>query len=124
MPSTDLFKVFGIYRNPFVDRTAEKTELDEECLYTFSDLRGFGPSEKTYLLFGRRGSGKTTIRLRMMASYDSYNKQREAEGKLGHFVVDLCTPGHVTTCLREFQAQIRWVGGWGGGAIGVGWFGL
>ena len=31
-------------RNPFVDRTAEKTELDDVSLYMHSDLQGFKPS--------------------------------------------------------------------------------
>eukprot|EP00955_Chlamydomonas_euryale_P068671 360194-Chlamydomonas_euryale.AAC.16 len=59
---TDLLKAFGLSRNPFTDRTAEKTEFDPLSLYVASDLRGFKPSETTYIFFGRRGSGKTTIR--------------------------------------------------------------
>lgn len=67
MPRTDLLKRFGLGRNPFTDRTAEKTEHDETSLYIHSDLRGFKPSETTYVFFGKRGSGKTTIRLQVRA---------------------------------------------------------
>lgn len=44
MPSTDLLKQFGLSRNPFTDRTAEKTDLDTTSLYVHSDLQGFTPS--------------------------------------------------------------------------------
>ena len=103
---TDLLRSFHLSRNPFVDRTAEKTELDGMSLYVHSDLQGFKPSgestpkachaasadvwvlspaaspqprppidaclparplyaETTYIFFGRRGSGKTTIRMQV-----------------------------------------------------------
>ena len=65
MPTTDLLKTFGLSRNPFTDRTAEKTVHDVVSLYIHSDLRGFRPSETTYVFFGKRGSGKTTIRLQV-----------------------------------------------------------
>lgn len=55
---TDLLKQFGLSRNPFTDRTAEKSYLDPLSLYIHSDLRGFRPSETTYVFFGRRGSGE------------------------------------------------------------------
>ena len=64
-PHTDLLKQFGLNRNPFTDRTAEKTGLDDLSLYIRSDLQGFKPSSETYVFFGRRGSGKTTIRLQV-----------------------------------------------------------
>lgn len=35
---------FGLSRNPFTDRTAEKTVLDSTSLYVHSDLQGFSPS--------------------------------------------------------------------------------
>jgi hypothetical protein len=41
---TDLLRSFHLSRNPFVDRTAEKTELDDMSLYVHSDLQGFKPS--------------------------------------------------------------------------------
>lgn len=41
---TDLLKQFHLSRNPFVDRTAEKTELDDVSLYIHSDMQGFKPS--------------------------------------------------------------------------------
>lgn len=41
---TDLLRQFGLARNPFVDRTAEKTSLDPLSLYVHSDLHGFTPS--------------------------------------------------------------------------------
>jgi hypothetical protein len=63
MPQTDLLNQFGLQRNPFVDRTAERTKLDASALYMQSDLRCFEPSATTYVFFGRRGAGKTTVRL-------------------------------------------------------------
>ena len=88
MPSTDVLKQFGLSRNPFTDRTAEKTFHDGSSLYVHSDLQGFRPSgtapestlsiyagkpikseanaaETTYIFFGKRGSGKTTIRMQV-----------------------------------------------------------
>ncbi|KAL4444959.1 hypothetical protein ABPG77_004009 [Micractinium sp. CCAP 211/92] len=104
---TDLLKQFHLSRNPFVDRTAEKTELDDVSLYIHSDLQGFKPSETTYLFFGRRGSGKTTIRMQMQRAYQEYNDAARASGKTrGHFVIDLSRPGHLTGCLRAFQDRI------------------
>ncbi|CAL5229191.1 g12471 [Coccomyxa viridis] len=104
MPGADLLRQFGLARNPFVDRTAEKTLLDGSSLYVHSDLARFQPSETTYVIFGRRGSGKTTIRLQMQHAYDEYNDRVRATGKSrGHFMVDLCRPGHLTACLRNFQ---------------------
>ncbi|PRW57534.1 hypothetical protein C2E21_3791 [Chlorella sorokiniana] len=104
---TDLLKDFGLSRNPFVDRTAEKTELDDVSLYMHSDLQGFKPSETTYIFFGRRGSGKTTIRMQMQRAYAHYNDAARASGKTrGHFMIDLSRPGHLTSCLRQFQERI------------------
>lgn len=47
MPSTDVLEQFGLSRNPFTDRTAEKTFLDGTSLYVHSDLQGFQPSGKS-----------------------------------------------------------------------------
>lgn len=44
MPTTDLLKQFGLKRNPYTDRTAEKTHLDGLSMYVHSDLQGFAPS--------------------------------------------------------------------------------
>lgn len=44
MPTTDLLKQFGLKRNPYIDRTAEKTDLDTVSMYVHSDLQGFRPS--------------------------------------------------------------------------------
>jgi hypothetical protein len=42
---TNLLRQFGLARNPFVDRTAERTSaLEPEALYLHSDLQGFQPS--------------------------------------------------------------------------------
>eukprot|EP01023_Acetabularia_acetabulum_P069215 TRINITY_DN9976_c0_g1_i1.p1 TRINITY_DN9976_c0_g1~~TRINITY_DN9976_c0_g1_i1.p1 ORF type:complete len:537 (+),score=79.02 TRINITY_DN9976_c0_g1_i1:225-1835(+) len=107
MPQTDLLKKFGLSRNPFTDRIAEKTSLDDLSLYLHSDLQGFEPNETTYIFFGRRGSGKTTIRLKMMNAYDAYNAQQLEKGEQrGHFLVDICSPIHMSTCLRTFQENI------------------
>lgn len=104
MPTTDLLKTFGLNRNPFTDRTAEKTSLDPLSLYRHSDLRGFKPNATTYIFFGKRGSGKTTIRLQMEEEYKHYNDQAVASGRSrGHFMVDLCRPGHITACLTTFR---------------------
>lgn len=75
MPTTDLLKTFGLSKNPFTDRTAENTDHDATSLYIHSDLRGFRPNDTTYVFFGRRGSGKTTIRLQMEDAYRRYNLQ-------------------------------------------------
>lgn len=69
MPNTDLLHQFGLQRNPFVDRTAERTKLDTAALYVQSDLRCFEPSATTYVFFGRRGAGKTTVRLMVRKIY-------------------------------------------------------
>lgn len=107
MPTTDLLKTFGLSRNPFTDRTAEKTAHDNTSLYVHSDLRGFKPSDTTYVFFGKRGSGKTTIRLQMEAAYRDYNREAVESGRCkGHFMVDLSKPGHLTACLTEFQDSI------------------
>lgn len=109
MPTTNLLEQFGLNRNPFNDRTAEKTFLDDTSLYRHSDLQGFQPSETTYIFFGRRGCGKTTIRMMMQRAYKAYNEEMEGKGNSkGHFCVDLCRPGHMTACLGQFQ-----VGFWG-----------
>lgn len=105
MPQTNLLLQYGLSRNPFTDRTAEKTELDGTSLYIHSDLQRFAPSETTYLFFGKRGSGKTTIRLAMQTAYDRYNNSSEKKGR-GHFMIDLCRPGHMTSCLKDFQEII------------------
>ncbi len=40
----------------------------------------------------------------MQHAYDEYNDRVRATGKSrGHFMVDLCRPGHLTACLRNFQ---------------------
>lgn len=40
----------------------------------------------------------------MQKAYDEYNDRVRATGKSrGHFMVDLCRPGHLTACLRNFQ---------------------
>lgn len=107
MPTTDLLKTFGLSRNPFTDRTAEKTNHDTTSLYIHSDLRGFRPNDTTYVFFGKRGSGKTTIRLQMEEGYRKFNEAAVESGKSkGHFMVDLSKPGHLTACLTEFRSSI------------------
>lgn len=81
MPTTDLLKTFGLSRNPFTDRTAEKTNHDATSLYIHSDLRAFRPSDTTYVFFGKRGSGKTTIRLQMEEAYRRYNQEAVESGR-------------------------------------------
>eukprot|EP00959_Pyramimonas_sp_CCMP1952_P389915 8171609-Pyramimonas_sp.AAC.1 len=57
-----ILKHYSLERNPFTDRIAEKSNLSPDAYYLLSDLEGFKPNETTYLFFGKRGSGKTTIR--------------------------------------------------------------
>ena len=46
--------------------------------------------------------------LQMQHAYDEYNERARATGKSrGHFMVDLCSPGHMTACLRNFQEATR-----------------
>ena len=88
-------------------RTAEKTFHDDTSLYIHPDLRGFRPNDTTYVFFGRRGSGKTTIRLQMEEGYRRYNSEAAGAGRSrGHYVVDLSEPSHLTACLRNFQDAI------------------
>lgn len=44
MSRKDLLKQYGLIKNPYTDRTAEKTTLDELSAYMHSDLQGFQPS--------------------------------------------------------------------------------
>jgi ABC-type molybdenum transport system ATPase subunit/photorepair protein PhrA len=103
-----LLRQFGLARNPFNDRTAEKTgPLDDVSLFVPSDLRDFQPSNTTYVIFGCRGAGKTTIRLMMQRAYIEENAALRAAGRSrGHFIADLSKPGHLTARLRTFQASI------------------
>lgn len=42
----------------------------------------------------------------MQRAYAQYNDAARASGKTrGHFVVDLTRPGHLTSCLRQFQER-------------------
>lgn len=42
--------------------------------------------------------------MQMQHAYDEYNERARALNKSrGHFMVDLCRPGHMTACLRNFQ---------------------
>lgn len=46
--------------------------------------------------------------VQMQHAYDEYNDRVRATGKSrGHFMVDLCSPGHMTACLRNFQEATR-----------------
>ena len=105
MPPSNLLKQYGLARNPFTDRTAENTEMDTMSLYEHSDLQHFKPSKETYIFFGKRGSGKTTIRMAMQRAYERCNEELEREGNPQHFIIDLCKPGHMTACLKDFQAR-------------------
>lgn len=102
MAPPNLLRQFRLTRNPFTDRTAEKTELDDSAIYKRSDLINFKPNDTTYVFFGRRGSGKTTIRLMMQKAYHNENSIPKGDSR-GHYVIDLCTPGHMTACLSDFQ---------------------
>lgn len=59
--------------------------------------------------FRKEGDPVTSISLpcallQMQTAYDEYNAQAQAAGgSRGHFMVDLCRPGHLTACLRNFQ---------------------
>jgi hypothetical protein len=44
----------------------------------------------------------------MQGAYDEYNARAQSTGKSrGHFMVDLCRPGHLTACLRNFQETVN-----------------
>ena len=44
----------------------------------------------------------------MQHVYDDYNEHVRSSGKgYGHFMVDMCRPGHLTICLRSFQNRIH-----------------
>ncbi|EFN57351.1 hypothetical protein CHLNCDRAFT_142716 [Chlorella variabilis] len=101
---TDLLKQFHLSRNPFVDRTAEKTELDDVSLYIHSDLQGFKPSGESWCALIRLAPPRGPC---MQRAYQAYNDAARASGKTrGHFVIDLSRPGHLTGCLRQFQERV------------------
>ena len=107
---SSLLHAYGLNHNPFVDRTAEKTELEDASLYMHSDLQHFKPTATTYLFFGRRGAGKTTIRLKMQSAYHAHNARVEAAATTAtadrpFFIVDLCSPSHLTTALNTFASH-------------------
>ena len=46
--------------------------------------------------------------MQMQQAYHEYNAQAQSNNKTrGHFMVDLCRPGHLTACLRCFQEAIN-----------------
>lgn len=91
----------------YLPTTLSSGPLDEISLFVPSDLRDFQPSPTTYVFFGKRGSGKTTIRLMMQRAYEEANAAYRAEGtSRGHFIVDLARPTHLTHRLRAFQDAI------------------
>ena len=47
--------------------------------------------------------------VQMQKAYAEYNERAESmhRGSHGHFLVDLCRPGHMTACLRAFQSAVR-----------------
>ena len=48
-----------------------------------------------------------STRPQMQRAYQQYNDAARGSGKTrGHFVVDLSRPGHLTSCLRQFQERI------------------
>jgi energy-coupling factor transporter ATP-binding protein EcfA2 len=105
MKPANLLEQHGLARNPFTDRTAENTQLDPLSLYEHSDLQHFKPSNQTYVFFGKRGAGKTTVRMAMQRAYEQANEDLLQDGGEPHFMVDLCRPGHMTACLKDFQVQ-------------------
>ena len=53
-------------------------------------------------------AGNTGCPVQMQTAYDEYNDHARSSGKSrGHFIVDLCRPGHLTICLRNFQERIK-----------------
>ena len=47
--------------------------------------------------------------MQMQEAYSEYNEHAEASGNShGHFMVDLCRPGHMTACLRTFQVRFSY----------------
>ena len=44
----------------------------------------------------------------LLQAYRTYNARAVELGRSrGHFLVDLCRPGHMTACLRTFQETIH-----------------
>ncbi|KAA8491917.1 hypothetical protein FVE85_8399 [Porphyridium purpureum] len=89
MAESSLLQAYGLQRNPFTDRTAERTNLDVKMLYMHSDLQGFVPSKTTYLFFGKRGSGKTTIRMQTQSAYLDHNARAAAWQKKKEELLEL-----------------------------------
>lgn len=106
MPTTDLLKTFGLSRNPFTDRTAEKTSHDSTSLYIHSDLRGFKPNDTTYVFFGKRGSGKTTIRLQASVFLQVSCKLSSAAVCMSQAARGAC---EIQSCLRAEQRSAEYV---------------
>ena len=49
-----------------------------------------------------------TSAARWLQAYREYNARAVELGRSrGHFLVDLCRPGHMTACLRTFQETIH-----------------
>lgn len=82
--------------------------LDVTATYVQSDIYGFSPSSTTYLYFGRRGAGKTTIRLFMQEQHTAHNEKLRASGSSskGLFMIDLTHPSTLTHCLKAFMANL------------------
>ena len=104
---SQLLAHFGLARNPYTDRTAEKTLLDEQACYVLADLQGFKPSPMTYLFFGRRGSGKTTIRLHLQHLYDTANAKLRQQGEKPYYILNLTKPTEVSTHMQAFKERCK-----------------
>ena len=106
-PPRSLLDVYGLARNPFSVRVAEKDEAasSPEAYYS-SSRRSLPTGQESYLWFGRRGSGKTTLRLQLEAL-----QQDEA------FVVSLTDPAKLNNHLEAFSRSTGCspAGGGGGG---------
>lgn len=102
--ASDALAQLGLVRNPFCDRTAERAQLDPAALFVHSFMQDWCASEETTLVFGRRGSGKTTLRLQMLRAYGEKSSAARAGGaSLGFLVADLSAPGEVSRRLEAFR---------------------
>ena len=51
---------------------------------------------------------ETAVAAHLLQAYRTYNEIAVELGRSrGHFLVDLCRPGHMTACLRTFQETIH-----------------
>ena len=89
---TGMLDVYGLERNPFTDRIAEKNRGIVNLATTLR-RRELPAGRESYLWFGRRGSGKTTMRMQLEAVH------RDA------FLISLTDPAALNDHLVSFMRR-------------------